>query len=49
MSAASNVNFDLLAEYNPLPETQEKPVKSQPKTATKTARTQKHVRKVAAQ
>jgi hypothetical protein len=25
VSAASNVNFDLLAEYNPLPETVEKP------------------------
>ena len=25
MSATSNVNFDLLAEYNPLPETAEKP------------------------
>jgi type IV pilus assembly protein PilN len=31
----ANVNFDLLAEYNPLPETEEKPVKqtkSQPKS-----------------
>jgi type IV pilus assembly protein PilN len=25
VSATSNVNFDLLAEYNPLPETAEKP------------------------
>jgi type IV pilus assembly protein PilN len=27
VSTAGNVNFDLLAEYNPLPETAEKPVK----------------------
>jgi type IV pilus assembly protein PilN len=27
VSTAANVNFDLLAEYNPLPETEEKPVK----------------------
>ena len=27
MSTAANVNFDLLAEYNPLPETEEKPAK----------------------
>jgi type IV pilus assembly protein PilN len=33
VSAAANVNFDLLAEYNPLPETEEKPVK--PATQTK--------------
>jgi type IV pilus assembly protein PilN len=26
-TAAANVNFDLLAEYNPLPETEEKPAK----------------------
>jgi type IV pilus assembly protein PilN len=34
VSTASNVNFDLLAEYNPLPETVEKPVK-QTKPQTK--------------
>lgn len=27
VSTAANVNFDLLAEYNPLPETEEKPAK----------------------
>jgi type IV pilus assembly protein PilN len=44
VSATSNVNFDLLAEYNPLPETEEKPVAAKtskpvvktPKPATKT-------------
>jgi type IV pilus assembly protein PilN len=34
VSTAANVNFDLLAEYNPLPETEEKPVK-QTKSQTK--------------
>jgi type IV pilus assembly protein PilN len=37
-TAAANVNFDLLAEYNPLPETEEKPVnptKSQTTAQTK--------------
>jgi type IV pilus assembly protein PilN len=38
----SNVNFDLLAEYNPLPETVEKPAPAkQPKSVTKTARAPK--------
>jgi type IV pilus assembly protein PilN len=38
-NTASNVNFDLLAEYNPLPETAEKPAPAkQPKSLTKTAR-----------
>jgi type IV pilus assembly protein PilN len=42
VSAASNVNFDLLAEYNPLPETVEKPAPAkQPKSVTKTARAPK--------
>jgi type IV pilus assembly protein PilN len=34
VSTAAPVNFDLLAEYNPLPETEEKPVK-QPKSQPK--------------
>jgi type IV pilus assembly protein PilN len=39
VSTASNVNFDLLAEYNPLPETVEKPAPAkQPKSVTKNAR-----------
>lgn len=38
----SNVNFDLLAEYNPLPETVEKPAPAKkPKSVTKTARAPK--------
>jgi type IV pilus assembly protein PilN len=38
----ANVNFDLLAEYNPLPETVEKPAPAkQPKSVTKTARAPK--------
>jgi type IV pilus assembly protein PilN len=56
VSAASNVNFDLLAEYNPLPEKEEKPVKStkpetkpEKKPARKTARAPRPVRKTAAQ
>ena len=37
VSTATNVNFDLLAEYNPLPETNEKPVKqTKPLTAPQT-------------
>jgi type IV pilus assembly protein PilN len=42
VNTASNVNFDLLAEYNPLPETVEKPAPAkQPKSVTKTARAPK--------
>jgi type IV pilus assembly protein PilN len=42
VSATSNVNFDLLAEYNPLPETVEKPTPAKhPKSVTKTARAPK--------
>ncbi len=37
VSAATNVNFDLLAEYNPLPETAEKPAAAK-QTATKPAK-----------
>jgi type IV pilus assembly protein PilN len=37
VSAATNVNFDLLAEYNPLPDTAEKPDAAK-KTATKQAK-----------
>jgi type IV pilus assembly protein PilN len=33
VSAASNVNFDLLAEYNPLPETAEKPAAAERKNS----------------
>jgi|HubBroStandDraft_6_1064221.scaffolds.fasta_scaffold109767_2 type IV pilus assembly protein PilN len=41
-TALPNVNFDLLAEYNPLPETVEKPAPAkQPKSVTKTARAPK--------
>jgi type IV pilus assembly protein PilN len=54
VSAASNVNFDLLAEYNPLPEQAEKTVKTEktvkqpaPKARTKPA--PRPVRKAAAQ
>jgi type IV pilus assembly protein PilN len=37
VSTAANVNFDLLAEYNPLPETEEKPVKqTKPQTTLQT-------------
>jgi type IV pilus assembly protein PilN len=56
VSAASNVNFDLLAEYNPLPEKEEKPAKPskaetkpENKPARKTARAPRPVRKTAAQ
>jgi type IV pilus assembly protein PilN len=58
VSAATNVNFDLLAEYNPLPDTAEKPagakqtakrvVTKQAKLPSKTARTPRHARKPAA-
>jgi type IV pilus assembly protein PilN len=34
VSAASNVNFDLLAEYNPLPETTEKPAGAEQKNGS---------------
>jgi type IV pilus assembly protein PilN len=45
VSTASNVNFDLLAEYNPLPEAIEKPAPAkQPKSVTKTARAPLHAR-----
>jgi type IV pilus assembly protein PilN len=37
VSATSNVNFDLLAEYNPLPEMEEKPVATK-KPVVKTAK-----------
>ena len=53
VSAASNVNFDLLAEYNPLPDAAEKPAAArqkatkQAKPAGKTARTPLHKRKAA--
>jgi type IV pilus assembly protein PilN len=37
VSNATNVNFDLLAEYNPLPEIEEKPVKqTKPQTTLQT-------------
>jgi type IV pilus assembly protein PilN len=37
VSTATNVNFDLLAEYNPLPETEVKPVKqTKPQTKSQT-------------
>ena len=35
-NTATNVNFDLLAEYNPLPETEEKPVKQTTQTKPRT-------------
>ena len=35
VTAASTVNFDLLAEYNPLPETAEKPAAAQQKNGAK--------------
>jgi type IV pilus assembly protein PilN len=48
VSATNNVNFDLLAEYNPLPETAEKPAApKQPKSTTKTARAPRPVRRAA--
>jgi type IV pilus assembly protein PilN len=53
VSAATNVNFDLLAEYNPLPDTAEKPAAAkqtatkQAKLRRKTARTPRHARKAA--
>jgi type IV pilus assembly protein PilN len=48
VSATSNVNFDLLAEYNPLPEPAEKTVK-QPEPKPKAKRAPRTVRKAAAQ
>jgi type IV pilus assembly protein PilN len=52
VSAASNVNFDLLAEYNPLPEAPAKPTK-EPKPAKRlkaaTVRKPRAARKAAAQ
>jgi type IV pilus assembly protein PilN len=52
VSAATNVNFDLLAEYNPLPETAEKPAAAkrttkQVKPPGKTVRTPRPARKAA--
>src|SRR3984885_5198216 len=47
--ATSNVNFDLLAEYNPLPETPEKPAATAgPKSAPKPTRKLRAAKKVAA-
>jgi type IV pilus assembly protein PilN len=57
-TAAANVNFDLLAEYNPLPDTTEEKPAEKTKSATKattksattkTARTPRHARKPAGQ
>ncbi len=49
LSATSNVNFDLLAEYNPLPETVEKPATAKaPKLAPKTTRKPRAIRKAPA-
>ena len=49
VSATSNVNFDLLAEYNPLPETAEKPAATaSPKSAPKPTRKLRAAKKVAA-
>jgi type IV pilus assembly protein PilN len=49
ISAAGNVNFDLLAEYNPLPETAEKPAATaSPKSAQKPTRKLRAAKKVAA-
>ena len=45
VSLASNVNFDLLAEYNPLPEKAEKPAAKGEHTATGHSATKKPVRK----
>lgn len=58
VNTATNVNFDLLAEYNPLPETEEKPaganktatkqkVTKQANAAGKSARAPRHARKAA--
>jgi type IV pilus assembly protein PilN len=53
VSTTSNVNFDLLAEYNPLPDTAEKPAAAKQTTAkrakspSKTARTPRPARKAA--
>jgi type IV pilus assembly protein PilN len=53
VSAATNVNFDLLAEYNPLPETAEKrgaakqAAPKQAKPPSKTVRAPRHARKAA--
>ena len=41
VSASSNVNFDLLAEYNPLPEIAEKPAVEGPKDKSPTAGTKR--------
>jgi type IV pilus assembly protein PilN len=60
VSTAGNVNFDLLAEYNPLPETEKKPVKQtkpqttlqmkqKSKTKPPTAPAPRPVRRAAAQ
>jgi type IV pilus assembly protein PilN len=52
-TGGTNVNFDLLAEYNPLPDTGEKwaaakaAATKQPKPPAKTARAPRHVRKAA--
>jgi type IV pilus assembly protein PilN len=49
VSAASNVNFDLLAEYNPLPETVEKPATAKaPKPTPKTTGKPRAIRKAPA-
>ncbi len=49
VSATSNVNFDLLAEYNPLPETVEKPATAKaPKPAPKNTRKPRAIRKAPA-
>src|ERR1700723_307585 len=49
VSATSNVNFDLLAEYTPLPETAEKPAATaSPKSAPKPPRKLRAAKKVAA-
>ena len=53
VSAAANVNFDLLAEYNPLPETDEKwaaakqAATKKAKPPAKTARAPRHAKKAA--
>jgi type IV pilus assembly protein PilN len=53
VSTAANVNFDLLAEYNPLPDTIEKPAAAkqtatkQAKLSGKTARSPRPARKTA--
>jgi type IV pilus assembly protein PilN len=49
VSAASNVNFDLLAEYNPLPDTAEKPATAKaPGPAPKITRKPRAIRKAPA-